>query len=78
MGCNTSRDTTVVDPSEKPEERPKTAASTKDASIEETNGTTDKDTDKDKKTESSSWVPSLHFILNSSQSKKYDQLTENC
>ena len=52
MGCNTSRGTTVVDPSEKPDERPKTATSTKEGSTEETNGTVDKD--KDEKTDSSS------------------------
>ncbi|GLD58189.1 retinoblastoma-like protein 2 isoform X1 [Lates japonicus] len=45
MGCNASRGTTVVDPSEKPEERPKTATSTKEASAEESNGTTNKDKD---------------------------------
>lgn len=72
MGCNTSRGATVVDPSEKPEERPKTATSTKEVSTEETNGTTEKD--KDEKTESSSWVPSLHLVVNSSQSKKHDKL----
>ena len=52
MGCNTSRGTTVVDPSEKPEERPKTATSTKEAAEEEANGTTEED--KDEKLESSS------------------------
>lgn len=75
MGCNTSRGTTVVDPSEEPGERPKTATSTEAASTEETNGTTNKD--KDEQTEISSWVPSIHLTLNSSQSKKYDKSPEN-
>lgn len=52
MGCNASRGSTVVDPSEKPEERPKTAASTQEASTEDTGGAADKD--QDEKPESSS------------------------
>lgn len=75
MGCNTSRDSTVVDPSEKPEERPKTAASTTEAPAVETNGTTNKDTENDQKADSTSWASSSHLILNYSESKKYDQLT---
>lgn len=51
MGCNTSRGSTVADPSEKPEERPKTAASNKETSPEDADGTTAKE--KDDKTESS-------------------------
>lgn len=47
MGCNTSRGTKVVDPSEKPKERPKTATSTKETSAEEANGTTEKDKDEE-------------------------------
>lgn len=43
MGCNTSRDVQVVDPSNKPEERPKSAASNKEATAEESNGTPTKD-----------------------------------
>lgn len=78
MGCNTSRGSTVVDPSEKPQDRPKTAASTKEASTEETGGAADKA--QDEKTESSSWVSPLQLNLNSTQSKEqiyviYSQLT---
>lgn len=43
MGCNTSKGTTVVDPSEKPKERPKTATSTEETSPEETNEAAEKE-----------------------------------
>lgn len=76
MGCNTSRDATVVDPSEKPEERPETAASTNEASVEENNGTTDKV--EVEKIENSSWVPSSPLVLNSARSKNRDKWRETC
>lgn len=53
MGCNTSRDAAVAEPSEKPQERPKTAASAEEATAVEAIDAEDKDVEQEKKENSS-------------------------
>lgn len=47
MGCNTSRGSKVVDPSEKPQERPKTATSTEESTAVEAIDANDKDVEEE-------------------------------
>lgn len=67
MGCNTSRDAVVVDPSKKPETRPASASSTSKATAEETKETTEKEKDETEGISSCDWPPS--FLTQTPQSK---------